>query len=127
MDAPSRAVAYNIAKLQSSKIDVALLPVYTLFGMEVWNGIWKKVLVWNEVWNGRLLVWNERKLPVWNMEISFSIPCYALSATQVKQNSLQSKFACFFLNTISCFILSRDVEAKAGSGSGYIFVEAEAL
>ena len=52
VDAPSRAVAYNIAKMQSSKIDVALLPVYTFFGMEVWNGIWKKILVWN----GKLLV-----------------------------------------------------------------------
>ena len=37
VDAPSRAVAYNIANMQSSKIDVALLPVYTFFGMEVWN------------------------------------------------------------------------------------------
>ena len=61
VDAPSRAVAYNIAKMQSSKIDVALLPVYTFFGMEVWNGIWKKILVWNEIWNGRLLVWNGRE------------------------------------------------------------------
>ena len=54
VDAPLRAVAYNVAKMQSSKIDVALLPVYIFFGMEVWNGIWKKILVWN----GRLLVWN---------------------------------------------------------------------
>ena len=28
------------------------------FGMEVWNGIWKKILVWNGIWNGRFLVWN---------------------------------------------------------------------
>ena len=51
-------VACNIAKMQSSKIEVALLPVYSFFGVEVWNGIWKKILVWNEIWNGRLLVWN---------------------------------------------------------------------
>ena len=38
--------------------------------MEVWNGIWKKILVWN----GRFLVWNGRKLSVWNMEKSSSIP-----------------------------------------------------
>ena len=38
--------------------------------MEVWNGVWKKILVWN----GRFLVWNGRKLPVWNMEKSSSIP-----------------------------------------------------
>ena len=80
VDAPSRAVPYNIAKMQSSKINVALLPVYPFFGMEVWNGIWKKLLAWN----GRLLVWNGQKLPVWNVEKSSSIPCHALSATQVK-------------------------------------------
>ena len=37
VDAPSRAVAYNIANMQSSKIGVALIPVHTFFGMEVWN------------------------------------------------------------------------------------------
>ena len=26
--------------------------------MEVWNGIRKKILVWNGIWNGRFLVWN---------------------------------------------------------------------
>ena len=54
VDAPSRVVACNVAKMQSSKIYVALLPVQNFFGMEVWNGIWKKILVWN----GRFLVWN---------------------------------------------------------------------
>ena len=54
VDAPSRAVAYNIAKMQSSKKYVVLLPVLDFFGMKVWNGIWKK----NLVWNGRFLVWN---------------------------------------------------------------------
>ena len=44
--------------------------------MEVWNGIWKKILVWN----GRFLVWNGRKLPVLNMEKSSSIPYHALVA-----------------------------------------------
>ena len=82
VDAPSRAVAYNIAKMQSSKIYVALLPVYTFFGMEVWNGIWKKILVWNEKWNGRLLVWNgngmdeNRQYGIWKNRLPFLvIPC----------------------------------------------------
>ena len=26
--------------------------------MEVCNGIWKKILVWNGIWNERFLVWN---------------------------------------------------------------------
>ena len=38
--------------------DVALLPVQKFFGMEVKNGIWKKILVWNGISNGRFLVWN---------------------------------------------------------------------
>ena len=54
--------------------------------MEVWNGIWKKILAWNGirkkilVWNGRFLVWkwNGRKLPIWNMEKSSSIPYHAM-------------------------------------------------
>ena len=38
---------------------------------------------------------------------------------KLKWNSLQSKLDVFFtLNTISCFILSRDVKKEAGSGSG---------
>ena len=52
-------------------IYVALLPVYTFFGMEVWNGIWKKILVSNGIWNGRFLVRNGRKLPVWNVEENY--------------------------------------------------------
>ena len=62
------STAYNIAKMQSSKIDVALLPVYTFFGMEVCNEIWKKILVWNEIWNGRLLVWNGNGTKIARME-----------------------------------------------------------
>ena len=38
--------------LQKCNTNYALLPVYYL-GMEVWNRIWKKILVWNEIWNGR--------------------------------------------------------------------------
>ena len=39
-----------------------------------------------EVWNGRLLVWNGRKLPVWNMEKSSSIPYHALLAEKVARH-----------------------------------------
>ena len=27
--------------------------------MEAWNRIWKKILVWNWIWNGRFWLWNE--------------------------------------------------------------------
>ena len=50
----------------------------------VWNGIWKKILVWN----GKFLVWNGRKLPVCNMEKSSSIPYHA----QLINLKLLSKF-----------------------------------
>ena len=49
--------------------------------MEVWNGIWKKILVWN----GRFLVWNGRKLPVRNMEKSSSIPFHTMPCLQVRR------------------------------------------
>ena len=60
--------------LQKYSTNYTLLPVETYLGTEVWNGIWKEILVWN----GRFLVWNGRKLPVWNMEKSSSIPYHVL-------------------------------------------------
>ena len=58
------------------------------------------------------------------MEKSSSIPYHALSTTQVKQNSLQSKLACFFaLNTTGCFILSRNVEAEAEAVEAVKFLQ----
>ena len=59
--APSRAVAYNIAKQQNIRCIASSLK---FLGMEVWNGIWKKTLVWNGIWK-KILVWNGRFL-VWN-------------------------------------------------------------
>ena len=103
--------------MQSSKIDVPLLPVYTFFGMEIWNGIWKKILVWNEICNGRLLVWNGN---VMDENCHYGIrknrlPFHAMPWQQHKSNKIAYKVnlpAFFFkLNAISCFILSRDVEA----------------
>ena len=82
VEAPSRAVAYNMAKMQSSETYVALLPVYTFFGMEVWNAIWKKILVCNEIWNGRFLVWNGNGMDencqhgIWKNRLPFhTMPC----------------------------------------------------
>ena len=59
--------------------------------MEEWNGIWKKIFVWNEIWNGRFLVWNENGMEenyqygIWKNRLPFhSIPCpgenYAINA-----------------------------------------------
>ena len=63
--------------------------------------------------------WNARKLPVWNIEKSSSIPYHALLRTQVKYKVNLPVFCLFFtLNTISCFMLGRDVEAEAGSEGG---------
>ena len=89
--------------------------------MKVWNEMWKKISVWNEIWNGRFLVWNERKLSVWNIEKSSSIPLHIMPCRQHKSNRIAYKVnlpVFFTLNTISCFIQSRDVVAEAGSGSG---------
>ena len=52
--------------------------------MEVWNEIWKKILVWNGIWNGRFLVWNGNGMEenfqcgIWKNRLPFhSIPCPA--------------------------------------------------
>ena len=48
--------------------------------MEVWNGIWKKILVWNEgflVWNGNGMEEN-CQYGIWKNRLPFhSIPCPA--------------------------------------------------
>ena len=49
--------------------------------MEVRNEIWKKILVWNGIWNGR-------KLPARNTEKSSSIPYHALVASALPSETL---------------------------------------
>ena len=71
---------------------------------------------------------NGRKLPIWNIEKSSSIPFHTMPCRHHKSNKMAYKGTCLFffaLNTISCFILSREVEVEVGSS--YFFVEAEAL
>ena len=83
VDAPSRAVAYNIAKMQSSKIYVALLPVSNFFGMEVWNGnVEENFSMERKTFN---MEWNGRKLPVWNMEKSSFIPFHTMPCLEVSE------------------------------------------
>ena len=50
--------------------------------MEVWNGIWKKILVWNGKWNGRFLEWNGNGMEencqngIWKKCLPFhTMPC----------------------------------------------------
>ena len=62
--APSRAVADNIAKVQSNNTLYCFQSKISLV-WKIWNGIWKKILAWNGIWkkilgwNGRFLVWNK--------------------------------------------------------------------
>ena len=58
--------------------------------MEVWNGIWKKNLVWNGIRIGRFLVWNGNGMEencqygIWKNRLSFhSIPCPAKKMLKV--------------------------------------------
>ena len=48
----------NVLRLQKCNTNYALLPIETYLGIEEWNGIWKKNLVWNGIWNGKFLLWN---------------------------------------------------------------------
>ena len=56
------------------------------------------------------------------MEKSSSIPLHTMPCRHYRSNRIAYKVNLpvffFTLNTISCFIQSRDVEAEAGSGSG---------
>ena len=57
-----------------------------------------------------------KKLPVWNMEKSSSIPFHTMPFRLLMSNKVAYKVnlpVFFTLNTICCFILSRDVEAEA--------------
>ena len=75
------------------------------FSME-WNTEWK---IFSIEWK-----WNEKKLSVWNMEKSSSIPFHTMPCRQHKSNKIAYKvnlIVFFTPSTISCFILSRDVEA----------------
>ena len=73
--------------LQWCKIYVALLPVLNFFSMEVWNGIWKKTVVWNTEWKIFSMEWqsNGRNLPVWNMEKLSSISFHSMAQSSQLQ------------------------------------------
>ena len=62
--------------LQRCKVTKYMLHCFQskiFFGMQVWNGIGKKILVWNGIWNGRKLL-----ASVWNMEKLSSIPFHTM-------------------------------------------------
>ena len=75
--APSRTVAYNIAKVQSNKIYIRCIASSLKF-------LWYGSMEWNMEWKifGMEWKWNGRKLSVWNMEKSSSIPHHALPNVQ---------------------------------------------
>ena len=91
--APSRAVAYNIAKVQSNKIYIRCIAsslkflwyermewnTEENFSME-WNMEENFSMEWNMEWKifGMEWKWNERKLAVWNMKKSSSIPFHTM-------------------------------------------------
>ena len=52
--------------------------------MEVWIGIWKKILVWNGIWNGIFLVWNGNEMEEnwqYGKIVFHSISYHALAVT----------------------------------------------
>ena len=82
--------------------------------MEEWNGIWKKILVWHGTWNGRFLARNGNGMEkncqygIWKNRLPFhTMPCLQLKSHKTAYKINLPAF--FTLDTISCFILSRDV------------------
>ena len=66
--------------------------------MEVWNGIGKKSLVWNGIWNGRFLVMEMEWKKIASMEcekiVFYCIPYHALTRTTLSGTSLCCCWRC---------------------------------
>ena len=80
--APSRVVAYNIAKVQSNKIYVELLPVQSLkflwYGRMEWNMEENFSMEWNTEWMIFGTEWKKIASMEYEKIIFHSIPYYAL-------------------------------------------------
>ena len=96
--APSRAVAYNSANQQIIRCIASTLKFLWYGSMEwnmeenfsmEWNMEENFSMEWNMEWKifGMEWKWNGRKLPVWNMEKSSSIPYHALFTTGVTRTN----------------------------------------
>ena len=96
--APSRTVAYNIAKVQSNKIYLCCIASNLKFLWYV-SMEWKLEENFTMEWKifGMEWKWNGRKFPVWKMEKSSSIPfhtmpCFLIS---LKFNNCSYLICCF--------------------------------
>ena len=88
VSAPLRAVAYNIAKVQSNKIYIRCIASslhFLWYGSMEWNMEENFRIEWNMEWKIFGKEWKKitsmecgRKLPVWNMEKSSSIPSHTM-------------------------------------------------
>ena len=76
--APLQVVAYNNAKMQNIHCIASSLKVFWYRSME-WNMEENCSMEWKIF--GLEWKWNGRKLPVWNIEKSSSIPYHALVAS----------------------------------------------
>ena len=77
LHAPLRVVAFNIANMQNIRCIASILKILWYGSME-----WNMEEIFSMEWNGRFLVWNGRKLLVWNMEKSSSIPFHTMPCSQ---------------------------------------------
>ena len=77
---PSRATSCK-GTLNAAKVQYKLRVVFGVNLLRYESMEWNIEENFNMEWNGRFLVWNGRKLPVWNMKKSSSISCHALPET----------------------------------------------
>ena len=107
---PLLAVAYNIAKVQSNKIYIRCIassPKFLWYGSMEWNMEENFSMEWNMEENFSMeWKWNGRKLPVWNMEKSSSIPFHTMPCPEPLNSfsiiCLMSIFPSYFLKSILC-------------------------
>ena len=84
-----KAVAYNIAKMQTKDTNIhCIAPTlkFLWYGKLEWSAKENLSMEWNTEWKifSMKWKWNGRKLQGWNMKKSSSIPYHAPLTTQVK-------------------------------------------
>ena len=79
----------TLQRCKAAKYTLHCFQSKIFFGMEVWNGIWKKTSVWNGIWNGRFLEWNGKN---WQYEIwKNCLPFHTMPCRQLKSNKIACK------------------------------------
>ena len=108
----SRVVAYYIAKAQNIRCIASIVLKFL-----IWKyGIWKKILVWKGIWDGRLLEWNGNRMEkIATMEygkiIFHSIPYHPLQLKSIL-SLFKNTIINWFCKNTQCLIINEPFPQK---------------